>query len=198
MLSSKDLKLAIQLYIDDFEVANPLGTSKKPHKMWCVYWTLANIPYKHQASLHTTQLGLLCNSDDLKTCGYEKVFEPLLNDLKVLENDGVFLESVGENVYGALFCVVADNLAAHGLGGFKENFIGQNPCRFCYASKDEIQICEATTFELQTKESHDQLCTNIETGNIFEDYGVKTACCFVEHLEYFHTTSGFPPDTMTP
>lgn len=108
----------------------------------------------------------------------------------------VSLWSVGENVHGTLLCVVADNLAAHGLAGFKENFSGPYPCRFCYASKEEIQRCEATTFELRTKESHDQLCTDIETGNVMEDYGVKANNCFAQHLEYFHTTSGFPPDIL--
>lgn len=49
---------------------------------------------------------------------------------------------------------------------------------------------------MKTKESHDQLCTDIETDNAMEDFGVKTACCFTQHLEYFHTTSGFPLDIL--
>ncbi len=92
MLLSEDLKHALQLSIHDFEVANPLGTSRKKHKLCCVYWTLANITYKHRAALHTTQLDLLCVSNDLKTCGYKNIFEPLLNDVRVLESDGVFVE----------------------------------------------------------------------------------------------------------
>lgn len=194
LLSSEDLKLAIQLYIDDFKVANPLGTSKKIHKMCCVYWTLTNIQYKHWAALHTIQLGLHCNSNDLKNCVYEKVFEPLLNDLRVLESDGVFVECVGENVHGTLLCVVADNLAAHGIAEFKENFSGPYTCRFCYASKDEIQRREATAFELRTKESHDQLCTDTENGNVVEDYGVKLVVLhsiwstFIPQVDFLQTS----------
>lgn len=51
------------------------------------------------------QFCTLCSlvySNDLNTCGYEKVFEPLLNDLRVLESDGVFVESLSESVHGTL------------------------------------------------------------------------------------------------
>ncbi len=108
----------------------------------------------------------------------------------------VSLWSVSENVHGTLLCVVADNLAAHGLEVFTEVFFGPYASRFCYASKDEIQRREATTFELRTRECHDLSCTDIETGNVVEDYGVKTTCCFAQHLEYFHTTNGFPSDIL--
>lgn len=39
-----ELRIALGLYIDDFEVSNPLGTSKKKHKMCAVYWVIANLP----------------------------------------------------------------------------------------------------------------------------------------------------------
>ena len=44
LLSTEELHLAIQLYIDDLEIANPLGTSRKVHKLCAVYWVLANVP----------------------------------------------------------------------------------------------------------------------------------------------------------
>ena len=43
LLTSDEFTIVIGLYIDDLEVANPLGTSKKKHKMCAVYWVIANM-----------------------------------------------------------------------------------------------------------------------------------------------------------
>lgn len=51
------------------------------------------------------------------------MLEPLLKDLVILEEDGVFIAQMNEFVKGTVNCVIADNLAAHGLAGFvKKNF----------------------------------------------------------------------------
>ena len=38
LLSKDEFTIALGLYIDDSEVANPLGTSKLKHKMCAIYW----------------------------------------------------------------------------------------------------------------------------------------------------------------
>lgn len=85
------------LYVDDFEIANPLRTSKKIHKVCAVSWTLANIPVKYRSVLHSNQLALLCDSEDVRQFGCEKVFTPPLNDLKALEEVGVYTEAFGDS-----------------------------------------------------------------------------------------------------
>lgn len=49
------VRIALGLYIDDFEVANPLGTSKKKHKLCAVYWVLANLDSRYRSALHSIQ-----------------------------------------------------------------------------------------------------------------------------------------------
>ena len=44
LLMEESFSIALGLYIDDFEVANPLGTSKKKHKICAVYWVVGNLP----------------------------------------------------------------------------------------------------------------------------------------------------------
>ena len=45
LLSTEDFSLlSLLLYIDDFEVCNPLGTSQTKHNITAVYWVLANVP----------------------------------------------------------------------------------------------------------------------------------------------------------
>ncbi len=51
-LAEKEFGLALGSYIDDFEVANPLGTSKKKQKLCAVYWVLANLDSEYHSSLH--------------------------------------------------------------------------------------------------------------------------------------------------
>lgn len=87
-------RIRIILYIDDFEVCNPLGTSRKKHKITAVYWMLGNIPSQGQSTLTSIYLAVLCKAVDTKTFGYEKILEPLLTDLRTLERDGLFVPSL--------------------------------------------------------------------------------------------------------
>lgn len=79
LLSGEDLGLSVTLYSDDFEVCNPLGTSHKTHKLCSVYWVLSNLPPESHSSLSSIFLTILCKTDNVKSFGYEKVFEPLHN-----------------------------------------------------------------------------------------------------------------------
>ena len=50
LLATDEFTISLGLYIDDFEVSNPLGTSKLKHKMCAVYWVILNIPAKYTAT----------------------------------------------------------------------------------------------------------------------------------------------------
>lgn len=198
-LAKDEFTIALVLYIDDFEVANPLGTSKLKHKMCAVYWVIANIPSKYRSTLSSIQLALLCNTSTVKECGYAKVFQPLIYDLKLLEQNGVYLEQLGASVKGTLLYVAADNLAAHSLAGFLESFTVDKFCRFCLASSRDTQQQEVCSgfFQLRDKESHDRQVQEMrEDPGMTRAYGVKGACPLTENLEHFHVVSGYPPDIL--
>lgn len=132
--------MLLNLYVDDFEICNPLGTSCKKHKICAVYWTLSNLPPGCHSSLSSIYLALLCRSEDVRSYRYEKVLEPLLQDLVTLESQGIFIAHLGDFVKGTIQCVIADNLAAHGISGFIESFVGEYSCWFCVAQKSEIHL----------------------------------------------------------
>lgn len=196
LFSDDKLKFPLILYSNDFEVSNPLGTSRKIHKVCAVHWTLANVLSKFRSALHTVQLAVLCNSNDLRHFGYSRILEPLLNDLKTLEVEGVYIESLGDSVRGSVFAVVADNLAAHGLAGFKESFNSSHVCRFC--KKTDMQTTEVTTdnCELRTRDNHDTLVQALQMDGDHIDYVVKSSCVLSDCLGYFHPITGFPPDIL--
>ena len=60
LFSTKDTAIQIQLYFDEFCVANPLGNKVKQMKFAAVYFTLGNISPKYRSKLHVIQLATLC------------------------------------------------------------------------------------------------------------------------------------------
>ena len=87
--------------------------------------------------------------------GYEEILTPLLEDFQKLETLGikVSFQEVDHTFFGSLSMVVADNLAAHALGGFFCNFSTvQRFCRFCNCRKYELhENLPIKNFVLRTK-----------------------------------------------
>lgn len=84
------------------------------------------------------------------------MLEPLLQDLKTLEDHGVYVPLLATSLKGTVHSVVADNLGAHSIAGFTESFSGDFFCRCCTAKSCDIKSdCVASgVFSLRTKEVH--------------------------------------------
>ncbi len=100
-------------------MCNPLGMSRKKHKLSVVYWILGNFPSGSSSILSSIYLALLRKSEYVKEYGYKKIFEPLLHDIVTLEQQGLFIPQLGTFIKGAVQCMVAND---HGLAGFVESF----------------------------------------------------------------------------
>ncbi|KAK0143414.1 hypothetical protein N1851_018451 [Merluccius polli] len=189
LFSTEDLNLAIQLYIDELEIANPHGTSHKVYKLCAVYWVLANLPPKYRSAMHTIQLAVLAKVTDVKKYGYAAI-------QYLLHCCVMFALLNRMNVKGTIVCVSADNLAAHGLGGFLESFRAEYACRFCMATSEQFQATEVKEEEFvqRTKASHDVHVQNVLKNG--SEFGVKGDCVLRKALHYFHPITGFPPDIL--
>lgn len=199
ILEEDQFRIALALYIDDFEVANPLGTARKKHKLCAVYWVLANLDPKYRSFLHAVQLALLCRVNTVKAKGYPEIMAPLIKDLVTLEENGVYIEKLGASIKGTVLYVAADNLAAHSLAGFQESFIVERMCRVCMATGAEIQTTEVSSgvFTLRTKDSHDLQVQEVKQDpSRVKHCGVKSGCILRERLTHFHVVDGFPPDIL--
>nr|XP_039257005.1 uncharacterized protein LOC120333732 [Styela clava] len=84
-------RLQIILYQDAFEIVNPLGSAKRKHKILACYFSLGNIYPYCRSKINSIQLVLLVKEKYLESSSVEDIFKPLLNDLKILETDGVDL-----------------------------------------------------------------------------------------------------------
>lgn len=124
LFSNHPNSIQIKLYMDDFGLADPLGDLKNDYKITTVYFKIGNLPAKFQSTNHFTQLALLCCPKVLKSLGYDVVFDQLINDIKLLETEGINIEYNGQtiNLRGTISYLVADSLAANSIGGFIESF----------------------------------------------------------------------------
>lgn len=113
--------LQIILYFDGFELCNPLGSAKNKHKLLGIYMTLGNLSPWHRSKVDSIQLVALCFERIIKKYSFDKVFRRIVDDLKILETDGITMKD-GSNIRGTLVAVIADNLGSHQIGGYVQNF----------------------------------------------------------------------------
>ena len=82
--TSFSFKLCLQLYSDDFEPSNPIGSRNSIHKVTCFYWILKNLPPWLNSQINQVNVVALCNTLDLCRYGYKPVLDKISEDLKKL------------------------------------------------------------------------------------------------------------------
>lgn len=70
--------LQIQVYFDEFETANPLGSKRGVHKVGALYFVVRNLPPKVNSRLMNIHLIALFHAQDLKKYGFDPILEPLI------------------------------------------------------------------------------------------------------------------------
>ncbi|KAK0149551.1 hypothetical protein N1851_009707 [Merluccius polli] len=199
LFSTDSCALQIQLFYDDFETSNPLGSKKGIHKLGGIYFTLRNFPPKVNSTLVNIHLCALFHAQDIKTYGFDAILQPIVSDLKMLETDGIKVPALKGPVHGSIVQVTGDNLGIHSLFGLVESFIARNCCRFCLLEKSHFQnvFCEdAESVIFRTKAMHEEHCHTAQTNpQLTHVYGVKRSC-LLNSLQYFHTVENYSVDIM--
>lgn len=139
-VQQKGAILCFQIYMDEVELSNPLGSKKGKHKVSVFYWVLMNLPPSFRSSLRCIQLLGIVNSELLKQRGVDVFLRHFLDDLIIL-HEGVTLNVRGEQRvwFGILLHFCGDIPAANFVGGFKEGVGFANlPCRSCMISRDSL------------------------------------------------------------
>ncbi|XP_054724735.1 uncharacterized protein LOC129235069 [Uloborus diversus] len=184
--------LGIILFQDAFEVANPLGSAKKKHKIVGVYYTLSNLPPAYRSNVDNIQLVMLCLEVDLKYFGQEKMFRSLIEDLKKNEIEGILINNTF--IKGAVCSVVGDNLGSHYIGGFMESFNCEYLCRYCLIKNSQFKVNPFSIGPIRTPSHYDTCITALAEGTTTSsDHGIKFNSVFND-LKYFHVCQpGLPP-----
>jgi len=186
--------LAIRLYGDDFEPANPLGSRRSVYKIGCIYYQFENLPSHLLSKTDSMFLALCYHTGDVKEFGWEAVLRPLLMELQVLEQRGIYLDIPdGKRCYKVFVSVITgDNLFLNGILGFVESFTASYPCRHCHIHRNKFQdvkIEEETS--LRTSKSYDTALTS----QLVQETGIKQRCP-LNDLVHFHAAENYVQDIM--
>lgn len=192
--------LKIVGYYDELEICNPLGSSVKKHKLGLVFFTIANFHPKHRSNYKGIFLTTVANYTLIEEHGIDVILQPFVEDLKVLASDGIAINSpAGEvQIHGALISFLADNLASHSVGGFKESMsFARHFCRTCMAEKETaISFFFEENFTLRTPHEHQKQCHNLEKDpSLSVQYGINRNS-ILNTIPGFSVVTGLPQDFM--
>ncbi|XP_037509659.1 uncharacterized protein LOC119386425 [Rhipicephalus sanguineus] len=187
-------KICIQLYSDEFEVCDPLGSRRGKQKMVAVYYTVLNTEIEKRSKISSIHLAILAKEKLVIKYGLKKIFERFVNDIAELEKVGIIVD--GRVFKGSVFCVTGDNLSQHKLGGFKCSFSRGRICRHCMALRHVISWKHRPSeFLERTPAVHQQHLKLASQGvSCLPLYGVRGECAV--SFSGFEPTLHLPPDLM--
>lgn len=193
-----ETKVLIQLYYDDFEVARVLGSKTIVHKVGAIYFTIVNSPTNLKSNLQNIFLVSLFYVNDLHgDFNLNSILQPIVADIKILENDGVFIDKLGL-VSGTILSLSHDNLAANDLIGFTKSFSAKFFCRFCIMPSGETK--KSTTEDLKllrTDDCYTILCDQppLRKLKMMETQGISRNSV-LNDLKYFHSIKNHSVDLL--
>lgn len=189
---SSENNLEIIVFQDAFELCNPLGSSKKKHKLVGFYFIVGNLPLKYRSNINNIQLILLCKDSYIKQFGYSPILSKLIEELKLLETEGLTVN--GKIFKGSVFTIVGDNLGSHQIGGFIENFsTSEYFCRYCLCTRKSLNDYECILHERRNNLNHSLHLQEKELAQTNSVKGVKEDSLF-NQLENYHVCGlGLPP-----
>ncbi|KAF7647295.1 hypothetical protein LDENG_00174680 [Lucifuga dentata] len=144
-------------------------------------------------------LTALFYTEDLKTYGFDNIPKPLIDDLKILETEGIQLPFIEQPLFGSVIQVTGGNLALNTTLGFVESFSATHWCRFCLTCKKDIQSVYTEDYPgliLHSVEIYNEHCKALnEDSSLSSVFGVKKSCV-LNSLKYFHSANNFAVDVM--
>lgn len=162
--------LMFQLYYDDLEYCNPLGSNSR--KLGMFYYRLGNLPPMYRAGLNSIRVLAIVDTTYIKKYGIDTILAPFMQDLVNLNSHGWQLNINGRNVlfHGGLQCVIGDTPAVNSMAGFKESVsFAFDKCRLCQCTSDLMQTqFRENLFHPMTLTQYLQKCSIIEECNTNE------------------------------
>ena len=197
--SRRNHGIGLIFYYDEFQVSCPVGNKTKKYDIGGIYFAVANMPRRsRQSDVH---LALLFHKSYVKKYSWKTILQPLLDDIKELEEVGVNFSTCGEvnNLKGFIELFVGDNLALHQVAGYFCSFRGtQLLCRFCHATHQDMQSkFNEDEFVQRTKKSYEAELKIVEeeghTQEVRRIFGINQRCP-LNVLSSFHCAEQMPID----
>ena len=128
----------MMIYSDAIELVNPLGAGRTKHKVIQIFFSLCEIPKHLRSRIDRIQLVAVFKEKLIKEFGFQKIYQQLVSDLKVLESGVTVYFPIQREVKCGVLIHPADNLEAHAVGGFSQSFSAKDICRFCHIQYDDL------------------------------------------------------------
>ena len=197
-------KRAIQViaYVDEIELCNPLGSSTKKHKLACLFFTIGNLRPNFRSRLKCIFVTAVASSIIINKHGMNSFLKPFVESMKTLSKDGVKISINGEECryQVGVLATLADTLAAHSLGGFKESMsFAYRICRSCMATTEQIQFSFVESdFELRTPAKHKDHLRSLNGSSHASNstkFGVNRPS-ELDNIPFFSVVMNLPHDVM--
>lgn len=186
LLHLADKAIYIKLYMDEFEVCNPIGISRKKHKLVALYFSILNFPEEINSKLKTIHLICLGKQELYNHVGSTEFLKPLLDELNHLYLKGMEISDSKLSVIAAGMC--GDNLSINPLVGLNSCFSSGYICRFCNVQHQQLREHRCNVSSLRT---HDGYIDDIAQ----KTHGIVSNSPFL-NLPYIDFVTFFPPDVM--
>lgn len=194
--------IRIQLYNDDIEVTNPIGSKTGVHKLSVWYYTIQNLPTHMYSASSNIHVLCICFAKDVKRYGVREVLKAFFYELEKLESDeGVTIKLDDEDfvLRASIAAFCGDTLAVHdvfGLLGPSANKF----CRMCLISRRQLHEGNMQTAQPRTKEVFDTHLAALTAPRanvqfLETENGVRNDCAL--HVsKYFHISENKIFDPM--
>ncbi|CAF1293238.1 unnamed protein product [Rotaria sordida] len=159
--------LLLKLYTDGISVTNPLGAKRDSHKFTCFYYLLDDMPEIIRSKVNYIGLFCMCYTKHLNDQNSRTILmDVLVNDLNMLQNEGITIACPSSRIYFVFSTVCGDNLAANEIGGFQKTFSSGSFCRHCYITYEQRLIpLTDISFVPRTRSKHDMILHQIINNN---------------------------------
>lgn len=185
--------IPIDIYTDDFESGNALGSNAGTHKITGFYFSFPTLP-SHLLSSPEFIFEALLFPARLKKDEMEFCIEKLIEVLKDFETNGVEVTIEGKmtKIFIVVSRILGDNLALNEILGFSLSFNAIKYCRLCTMTRDMTrQNMIPSNNELRSIEQYEKDILENEISKT----GIHKKCHF-NNLKNFHCTENMVCDIM--
>ncbi|XP_055377132.1 uncharacterized protein LOC129609225 [Condylostylus longicornis] len=180
------------LYIDDFEINNPLGSHSGNQAITAIYFSFPTL--ECFSKLNDIYLAALIKAKDIKKFGNDLTINSLIEKLISLELNGLnlTLDNKKETIHFILGLVLGDNLGLNQVLELSKSFSATNFCRFCVDNKDITKVlAEENMLTLRNEKNYNESLT--DNPDVFNGV-LKNS--LLNTIPSFHVTRNFAVDLM--
>lgn len=189
---NKENIIPLFLYFDDIQINDPLGSHKS--SICACYYFFPTMPQHLLSKLKYIFKLAYIASKDRKNIGNEHMLHQLVNEFKLLEEQGIEINTPEGSfqVHLLVGLILGDNLELNTILGFVRSFSANKFCRVCKIEKLESQECYREIENLlRTRENVDADLLLMDSTST----GLREECVF-NSIQSFHVTQNFCFDIM--